>query len=312
MTARYSLMVHGGAGVLAAADDPVRAQGYLDALRMVLEAGRSILARGGSALDAVVHCVAVLEDDPLFNAGRGSVLNEEGEIEMDAGLMDGRTLAAGAVAAVRGIAHPIRLARRVLESGDAVLLVGPGAQRFARACGMPELGGATLVTAERRQEWVRFRVQGSGSAGADPTLESGGTVGAVARDRHGHLAAATSTGGRLNKPLGRVGDSPLIGAGVYADDRSCAVSATGHGEDLMRVLLSKAIATAVEYHGCDATAAVDFGVRILVDRVSGRGGAICIDRQGRCAAGHTTPRMPYGWIEWGGDVQCRERNEPAA
>lgn len=305
MEGQYSLMVHGGAGVLAAADDPARAQRYLDALRTVLASGRAILTQGGSALDAVEHCVALLEDDPLFNAGRGSVLNEEGEIEMDAGLMDGRTLAAGAIAAVRGIANPIRLARKVLETGDAVLLVGPGAQRFAAACRIPELDGNWLVTAERRQEWLRVREQEGGVVGAGPAPETGGTVGAVARDLHGHVAAATSTGGRVNKPVGRVGDSPLIGAGVYADDRTCAVSATGHGEDLMRVLLAGTIANAVEYRGLDATGAVDFGVQVLRDRVLGRGGAICVDRQGRCAGGHTTPRMPHGWIEWGQAAQCR-------
>jgi L-asparaginase / beta-aspartyl-peptidase len=306
MDASYSLMIHGGAGVLAAADDPERARRYLDSLHRVLEAGRLILLRGGSSLDAVESCVALLEDDPLFNAGRGSVLNEDGEIEMDAGLMDGRMLAAGAVGAVPRIANPIRLARRVLEAGDAVLLVGPGALRFAAECGIPEVAEDDLVTFERQQEWTRFRGQDAGLTSRDPsTTEPSGTVGAVARDLQGHLAAATSTGGRVNKPAGRVGDSPLIGAGVYADDASCAVSSTGHGEALMRVLLAGAIANAVATRGLDAVAAVAFGMQVLRDRVSGRGGAICIDRQGRCAAGHTTPRMPHGWIELGGEGHCR-------
>lgn len=306
MDTGYSLMVHGGAGVLAAADEPIHARRYLDGLQTALEAGREILARGGSALDTVEHCVALLEDDPLFNAGRGSVLHEEGGVEMDAGLMDGRSLAAGAVAAVRQIANPIRLARRVLEAGDAVLLVGQGAERFAAACGMPGVPESRLVTVERQEEWDRVRVRGQFAAGPDArTGNSGGTVGSVARDRHGHLAAATSTGGRVNKPVGRVGDSPLIGAGVYADDESCAVSATGHGEALMRVLLARTIANAIEYRGLDATGAMQFGMQMLRSRVSGRGGAIGIDRQGCCAAGRTTPRMPHGWIQWGGDVQCR-------
>ena len=306
MGAGYSLMVHGGAGVLAAADDPVRAQRYLDGLQAVLEAGRAILAGGGSALDTVEHCVALLEDDPLFNAGRGSVLHQEGGVEMDAGLMDGRSLAAGAVAAVRHIANPIRLARRVLEAGDAVLLVGQGAQRFAAACGIPTVPESRLITVERQEEWDRVRTREGPAAGPDPGRpDSGGTVGSVARDGQGHLAAATSTGGRVNKPVGRVGDSPLIGAGVYADDETCAVSATGHGEELMRVLLARTIANAIEYRGLDAAGAMAFGMRILRTRVSGRGGAIGIDRLGCCAAGRTTPRMPHGWIQWGGDVQCR-------
>jgi len=291
---------------LAAADDPVRAEQYLDSLRTVLGAGRSVLMEGGSALDAVEHCVALLEDDPLFNAGRGSVLNEDGEVETDAGLMDGRALAAGAVGAVPRIANPIRLARRVLEAGDAVLLVGSGALRFAAKCVIPEVAGEDLVTLERRQEWMRVRGQEAVPGAPDPsTIEPVGTVGAVARDLRGNLAAATSTGGRVNKPAGRVGDSPLIGAGVFADNQSCAVSATGHGEELMRVLLAGTIANAVLNRGLDAAAAMDAGMRLLRDRLSGRGGAICIDRQGRCAAGRTTPRMPHGWIEWGGDVTCR-------
>jgi L-asparaginase / beta-aspartyl-peptidase len=306
MDTRYSLMVHGGAGALAGADDPLHARRYLDGLQTVLEAGRAILARGGSALDTVEHCVALLEDDPLFNAGRGSVLHESGGIEMDAGLMDGQSLAAGAVAAVRGIANPIRLARRVLEAGDAVLLVGQGAERFATACGIPEMPESHLVTLERQEEWDRIRARRRPAADPDPrTADSGGTVGSVARDRHGHLAAATSTGGRVNKSVGRVGDSPLIGAGVYADDETCAVSATGHGEDLMRVLLARTIANAIEYRGLDAAGAMAFGMQVLRNRVSGYGGAIGIDRQGSCAAGHTTPRMAHGWIPWGGDVQCR-------
>jgi len=306
MDASYSLMVHGGAGVLAAADDPELAGRYLDSLHRVLEAGRLILEQGGCSLDAVEHCVAMLEDDPLFNAGRGSVLNEDGEIEMDAGLMDGRTLAAGAVGAVPRIANPIRLARRVLDAGDAVLLVGPGALRFAAECGIPEAAKDDLTTFARQQEWTRARGQQAEPASPDPsTIEPSGTVGAVARDLQGHLAAATSTGGRVNKPAGRVGDSPLIGAGVYADDESCAVSATGHGEELMRVLLAATIANSVAYRGLDAPAAMGFGMQVLRDRVSGRGGAICIDRQGRCSAGRTTPRMPHGWIELDGEVNCR-------
>lgn len=306
MDANYSLMVHGGAGVLAAADDPVCARHYLDSLGSVLEAGRSILAEGGAALDAAEHCVALLEDDPLFNAGRGSVLNADGDVELDAGLMDGHTLAAGTVGAVPRIANPIRLARRVLEAGDAVLLVGSGALRFAAESGIAEVAGEDLVTLERRQEWMRVRGQEAVPGAPDPAKnESAGTVGAVARDLRGHLAAATSTGGRVNKPVGRVGDSPLIGAGVFADDQSCAVSATGHGEELMRVLLAGTIANAVLNRGLDAAAAMDAGVRVLRDRVCGHGGAICIDREGRCAAGRTTPRMPHGWIERGGALNRR-------
>jgi L-asparaginase / beta-aspartyl-peptidase len=306
MDTGYSLMVHGGAGVLSAADDPLRAECYLESLRGVLEQGRVLLAGGGSALDAIELCCALLEDDPLFNAGRGSVLNADGAVEMDAGIMDGRTLAAGAVAAVRRIANPIRLARQVLESGDALLLVGEGAQRFAARCDIAEVPESYLITPGRQDEWARVRAT---DVPVGATEESGsgsaGTVGAVARDGRGHLAAATSTGGRVNKPVGRVGDSPLIGAGVYAEDRTCAVSATGDGEALMRVLLAKTISSAIEHRGLNAEAAVEVGMQTLRGRLSGAGGAICIDHRGHCAAGRTTPRMPHGWIERGGPVQCR-------
>jgi beta-aspartyl-peptidase (threonine type) len=300
----YSLMIHGGAGQLDELRDPARAARYRDSIGRILGHGRGMLADGAAALDAVEACAALLEDDPLFNAGRGSVLNEAGAVEMDAGIMSGSDLAAGAVAAVHHIANPVRLARRLIATGQ-VMLVGEGAMRFADQCGVERLGDGAFLLPERIAQLERARAgdittldraDGPGGGGGDRL----GTIGAVARDREGNLAAATSTGGVVNKRVGRVGDSPIIGAGVYADNESCAVSATGHGEDFIRTVLARTIAAFVEFQGLDAAGATRAGIDCLRRRVHGRGGVIVIDRDGRCAHGFTTPSMIRGWIEQAG------------
>lgn len=292
-TVPYSLMLHGGA--LPADMEPAAEErrAGLDSLHAILAAGREILAAGGSALAAVEHCVCRLEDDPLFNAGCGSVLNADGAIEMDAAIMDGRDLAAGAVAAITSVANPVSLARRVMQHSGHVLLAGAGAERFAREQGIPAVGMDYLVTARRLQQYRDRR-----SAGTT------GTVGAVARDTRGNLAAATSTGGTGGKRAGRVGDSPLVGAGVFADNASCAVSATGKGEDFMRTVLAKAIADRIELLALDAGAAAQAGIDYLRQRVDGQGGVIVIDTAGRCSAYCTAGYMIHGWIEHGAPALC--------
>jgi beta-aspartyl-peptidase (threonine type) len=306
----YSLMIHGGAGALDNVQDERTAVRYLESIRIVLEHGRLILSRGGSAVEAVESCASQLEDDPLFNAGCGSVLNELGRVEMDAGIMDGRDLAAGAVAAVSNIANPIQLARLVMDGSEHVLLIGEGAMRFAEHCGMPHTPDHYFVTPERiaQLEQARFThrmmLDHDGSE-ADSEEQKYGTIGAVARDQGGNLAAATSTGGIVNKRMGRVGDSPIIGAGVYADNETCAVSATGYGEDFMRTVISKTIADALYFRGGDARAAVDEGIAYLNRKVNGRGGVIVIDKHGNCASGFTTKKMIHGWIEQTGETVCR-------
>jgi len=300
MQPTFSLMVHGGAGTLEAADDSVVASRYLDALRAVLEHGRTLLAAGVSALDTVERCAALLEDDPLFNAGRGSVLTAEGRIEMDAALMDGRNLAAGAVATVRNIANPVKLARRVLDEGTTVLYVAEGAMRFARKQGFAECPEIDLITEARRQELASLT-----DAVRYSPPDKLGTIGVVARDLTGNVAAATSTGGRTGKPAGRVGDSPIIGAGTWADNTSCALSCTGNGEDFMRTALARTAAAFVELQGLTAAEAVARTLEYLEARVNGLGGLILIDHAGRCAAGFNTPRMIHGWIEHGGEIHCR-------
>jgi len=303
----YSLMIHGGAGALRSVDNDRRAVRYLESLRVILEHGREVLELGGSALQAVEICVSLLEDDPLFNAGCGSVLNEDGHVEMDAAIMDGRDLASGAVASVTRIANPVQLARYLLSESPQVLLSGDGAMRFAEKVGMEFTPDSYFINPERLAQWQKAssRQQVTLDHDADVEGEKYGTVGAVARDRWGDLAAATSTGGMVNKPLGRIGDSALPGAGVYADNESCAVSATGVGEDFMRTALARHVADLVSLQGLDAHAGAARAIDYLRRRLDGQGGIIVIDRAGRCASAFTTPRMIHGWIEQGGPVQCR-------
>jgi beta-aspartyl-peptidase (threonine type) len=303
----YSLMLHGGAGAFTDISDTDIAGTWLDSIRAVLEQGRAMLAAGGSALDTVEACAALLEDDPHFNAGRGAVLNAAGRVELDAAIMDGRDLSAGAVAAVDGIANPVRLARRVLEGSEHVLLVAEGAMRFADECGMQRVPNDYFYTSRRIEQFRRLQQAESGTAaGGESAPESEcSTIGAVARDLHGNLAAATSSGGVLNKHAGRVGDSPLVGAGVYADNETCAVSATGCGEDFMRTVFAKTLADFIFMQGMDASRATAAGIEYLVRKVDGRGGAIVIDRHGNCASGFTTGKMIHGWIEKGAAAVCR-------
>ncbi len=307
MERSFSLMIHGGAGALDNVKDERIAVRYLESMRVVLEHGRTILGKGGTAVEAVETCASLLEDDPLFNAGFGSVLNEHGKVEMDAGIMDGRTLAAGAVAAIGNIANPVQLARLVMDHSEHVLLIGEGALHFAEHCGLKLTPDHYFFTPDRIEQLNQARLHGrimlDHDDQGDP--QKYGTIGAVACDREGDLAAATSTGGIVNKRMGRVGDSPIIGAGVYADNATCAVSATGYGEEFMRTVFAKTIADAIEFRDLDATAAVAYGIDYLRRKVNGRGGAICIDRHGRCASQMTTPKMIHGWIEQGGETLCR-------
>ena len=270
-----ALIVHGGAGA-----DPAQAAGFREGVRAAVLAGWRILAEQGRAVDAVESAVRVMEDDPRFNAGRGSVLTSEGTVEMDASIMEGDRLDCGAVAAVSRVANPITLARRVLEDGRHVLLTADGAHVFARAAGVPECDPATLVTERQRARLA---------AGA------GGTVGAVALDRHGTVAAATSTGGMSGKRPGRVGDSALIGCGTYADSSLGGVSCTGSGEAIIRVVLAR---RALDYlkEADDPAYAAKVAVDLLVDEGRGEGGLILVDWRGRVGYAHSTALMPVGWM----------------
>jgi beta-aspartyl-peptidase (threonine type) len=270
---------------------PALAREVLHALRSALHAGYTVLQVGGSALDAVTATVVALEDCPLFNAGRGAVLNADGEHEMDASVMDGATLAAGGVACVQRIRNPVLAARAVMERSPHVMMIGDGAEQFARQQGLQMVEESYFWTPNRRQQWERMRQQdsiradsarraGQGAAYAVPDERKWGTVGAVALDQHGNLAAGTSTGGMMMKRFGRVGDVPIIGAGTYANNRSCAVSATGHGEFFIRNTVAHSICALMEYGGLPLQAAADSIVMRQLVAQRGEGGVIAMDRQG--------------------------------
>jgi len=268
--------------------DPDHHEKAREGLGSALEAGAAILVKGGSALDAAEASVRVLEDDPCFNAGRGSVLTSEGVIELDAAIMDGRDRRAGAVAGLRTTRTPISLARRLMEEGPHVFLSGKGADQFARDAGLEQVENDWFVTSERRRQLDELLESG----GFDADVKYG-TVGAVAVDTEGHVAAATSTGGLTAKRWGRIGDSPLIGAGTYADDRAAAISATGSGEYFIRAVAAHQLAERVRLGGESLKAALD-GVLADIGELGGTGGLIAVAPDGEAAWGFTTPAMYRG------------------
>jgi len=282
-----SIIVHGGAGAAVANADEFR-----PGMRAAVSAGWAVLAGGGRALDAVEAAVRSLEDDERFNAGRGSVLTEDGTVEMDASIMEGDRLGCGAVAAVSRVANPVTLARRVLDDGRQILLVTHGAHAFARAAGLPECDPASLITERQRRRLAEHR---AATPGKTPSGALPGTVGATALDRHGTVAAATSTGGMMGKRAGRVGDSALIGCGTYADSSLGGVSCTGDGEAIIRVVLAR---RALEYlkEADDPDYAAKVSVDLMVEEGRGEGGLIVVDWRGRLGYAHSTPLMPVGWM----------------
>ena len=290
----WSLLVHGGAGDVPSADLARHAAGCLAAA----EAGAAVLRAGGSALDAVERAVVVLEDDPVFNAGTGACLDEEGNVALDASIMDGASLRAGGVCALPPFAHPVAIARAVLEEGRHVLYAGEGAARFALGRGFVPATAAALTTDAARARWSKAIKASKTTAAPDATSgapsREPGTVGAVARDGRGVLAAATSTGGRLLKAPGRVGDSPIPGAGNYADEAGAA-SATGDGEAILRVCLTKT-ATDLLRSGLHPEDVARAAVRVLAERGGGSGGVILADRGGRLAWARTTAAMSWAAV----------------
>lgn len=293
-----TMIVHGGAGDLGP-DDPASSGGVdaprLEGVRRACEAGWEILRGGGSALDAVEAAVRLLEDDPTFNAGTGATLSSAGEVELDASIMDGAALRCGAVAAVRDVRNPVSLARAVMERSEHVLLAGGGASAFAREVGIPAYDNALLVTPRQRARWEAAR-RGA-SAGS-----SHGTVGAVARDARGHLASATSTGGTSMKRPGRIGDTPLVGCGTYADDTLAAVSATGHGERIIQVTLARHAADRVGA-GRSAMEAAREAVATMARRVGGTGGVIVVGPRGEVGFAHSTQVMSRAWVRGDGGIE---------
>jgi beta-aspartyl-peptidase (threonine type) len=303
-----ALIVHGGAWDIP--DDEVAE--HQAGCQQALAAGWGVLQAGGAALDAVEAAVRALEDAPIFDAGVGSVLNRDGDVELDAAVMDGATLRSGAVAAVRRVRNPITLARRVLES-HVILLVAQGAERFAESAGLSLCDPAELIVERERRRWAELLAQADfqtqdvfgakkgdeQASPAHPLANPSDTVGAVALDRYGHLAAGTSTGGTANKLPGRVGDSPLIGCGLYADDQTGGCSSTGWGESIIKVLLAKT-ATDLIGAGHEPMTAARMAIDTLARRVGGYGGCILLDGRGRPGLAFNTPRMAYAYRAEGG------------
>jgi beta-aspartyl-peptidase (threonine type) len=292
-----ALVIHGGAGTILKSEmTAAKEKAYKAGLTEALLKGYRVLADGGSSLDAAEAAVKAMEDSPLFNAGKGSVFTHEGTIEMDAAVMDGKTLKAGAVAAVTSIKNPVSAARAVMDKSPHVMLAGKGAEEFARANGI-EMAELSYFFTQFRFDQLK-RIQDSEKT----ELDHSGTVGAVALDQYGNLAAATSTGGMTNKRFGRVGDSPVIGAGTYANNSTCAVSATGHGEFLMRTVISHDISAVMEYKGYPVDKAAKAVIKKL-GRLGGKGGVIALDRKGNHSMPFNTEGMYRGYVKADGKVK---------
>jgi len=317
-TSPLALVIHGGAEVRTPEEfeaSPGLEDAYRQDLARSLDAGFRVLGAGGAAVVAVEAAIVVMEDSPLFNAGKGASLTRAGTVELDAAVMDGATMRAGAVAAVRHVRNPIALARRVMEQTPHVLLAGEGATAYAQTVGVPWVPDSYFHTEEKWEELVA-RLERDAPYGkelsreemvrnAPPQDEHGDlcTVGAVALDSKGTLAAGTSTGGRITKMPGRVGDSPIIGAGTYANNEICAVSTTGLGEVQMVLLTAKEIACLMAYRRLPVEAAADLAVKEKLVALGGSGGAVVLDRQGALAMPYTTAGMYRGWVREDGRSQ---------
>ena len=286
---RPSIIVHGGAWDIP----PDLERAHRQGTKRAVEAGWAVLASGGSAMDAVEAAIVVMEDDETFDAGRGSFLNAEGQVELDAGFMDGAQLQVGAVAGVQFIRNPIRLARAVMENSEHVLLIGPGAQRFAQRMGFPSCDLTDLAVPREFERWQKLLYNRTYSA-RQAFDRPADTVGCVALDQAGHIAAGTSTGGTPNKMPGRVGDVPMVGCGFYADDEFGGASTTGWGESIAKVLLARLALHWLQQTG-DPQAAAQSAIQILSEKVNGLGGVILLSPEGRPGWHYNTPRMAYAY-----------------
>lgn len=297
LAADWSLAIHGGAGVIERGSlTPEKDAAYRAGLDAALEAGSAVLARGGSSLDAVEAAVKVLEDNPMFNAGKGAVFTADGKNELDAAIMDGATLKAGSVAGVTRTRHPVSLARAVMEKSPHVMLSREGADQFSREQGLEQVDPAYFRTEERWKQLEAWRARQQ--AAIDPTHRYG-TVGAVALDSKGHLAAATSTGGMTGKKWSRIGDAPIIGAGTYAQDGVCAVSATGSGEYFIRTVAAHRVCARIAWKGEDLRTAGEATIKAIGD-IGGDGGMITMDASGQAAFPMNSQGMYRGWARPGG------------
>jgi L-asparaginase / beta-aspartyl-peptidase len=325
----WAIVVHGGAGVIERSKlGPEGDTHYRAGLKQALEAGAQVLDKGGSSMDAVEAAIHVLEDDPLFNAGHGAVFTSEGKNEMDSAIMDGATLRAGAVAGVTKTRHPISLARAVMEESPYVMMVGPGADAFGARSGLEQEPPSYFFTESRWQSLVKQltkegkpipprpegvppegKVEPVAQLEESPDTHLYGTVGLVALDRNGNIAAGTSTGGLQGKMPGRVGDSPIIGAGTYASNQSCAVSGTGTGEYFIRLGVAREVCNLVQYRGMKLQQAVDEVIHKELDALHGDGGVIAITPDGQLAWSFNTPGMFRARMVEGGKEQIGVYND---
>jgi beta-aspartyl-peptidase (threonine type) len=294
-----SLIIHGGAWSIPDSLLDAHRNGCDGAVRK----GWGILSAGGTAIDAVEQAIRAMEADGTFDAGRGSHLNADGHVELDASIMEGHSYRCGAVAAVRKVMHPISLARKIMEESEHILLVGPGAERFAASVGMTLCRESELIMDRERELWKSVNGKEGFRSKHAFSKHPGDTVGAVAIDRSGNICVGTSTGGTLNKYPGRVGDSPLIGCGSYAEDGIGGVSTTGWGEGMIKVVLAKSIIDHMEENGKDPQRAADYGIDLLHRKVDGRGGVIVLNHEGRIGCAFSTPRMARAFM-------TGEMNEP--
>ncbi|HVI43773.1 MAG TPA: isoaspartyl peptidase/L-asparaginase [Chitinophaga sp.] len=315
---KYMLVIHGGAGtILKSKMTPEKEKAYQEALTAALQAGYSILKSGGSSLDAVTAAVRVMEDSPLFNAGKGAVFTNEGRNEMDAAIMNGKTLEAGAVASVTVIKNPITAARAVMEKSQHVMMIGAGAEKFAKQAGLEIVDPSYFYTEDRWKALQQVKAADStkmqldhdsvvhksaARLGVENRDHKFGTVGAVALDKQGNLAAATSTGGMTNKKFGRVGDSPIIGGGTYANNATCAISCTGWGEYFIRLVVAKSVSDLMEYKGWSVQQAADEMIMKKVPALGGDGGLIAIDKDGNIAMPFNTAGMYRGSVTADGKI----------
>jgi len=311
---KFTLVIHGGAGTILKKNMTAEKElAYKDKLKEALSAGHAILNKGGSSIDAVEAAIIVMEDSPLFNAGKGAVFTNEGKNEMDASIMDGQTLEAGSVAMVNTIKNPISAARAVMEESPHVMMVGEGAVKFAREQELELVDSSYFYDEKRYQQWQN--IKGSIETQMDhseeraentqdqfnaefkePIDEKFGTVGAVALDKNGNLAAGTSTGGMTNKMYGRVGDSPIIGAGTYANNKTCGVSSTGHGEYFIRAVVAYDISSIMEHKGVSLQEAADEVIHNKLPKLGGAGGIISVDKDGNFSLTFNTEGMYRGSI----------------
>ncbi len=296
---KYTVVIHGGAGVMSKEliNEAARSE-YKAKLNEALEQGNKMLAEGATATDVVVKVINIMEDSPLFNAGKGAVFTHEGVNELDASIMEGRTLNAGAVAGVRDIKNPINAARAVMEHSEHVMLSGPGASQFAKEQGLEIVPNSYFYTESRYQSLQQLLKKERERTGKDNT----GTVGCVVLDSYGNLCAGTSTGGMTNKRYGRIGDSPVIGAGTYANNNTCAVSCTGHGEYYIRLGFARDISAMMEYKNLDLQAACREEINKLTN-MGGTGGVIGVDKQGNIAMEFNTSGMFRGYLKSSGEKE---------